>query len=142
MNIHDRSATAASTEFAALKSRLEATWSTGDYDTFSRYMQKDAESFYDRLHVPVGARLLDVACGAGQLALIAARNGAVVTMAGGACTKAIIVVGGALATDMKESDDYFLVGEIGTANNLAVRDYLNERCVPSICCADFPAMPQ
>jgi SAM-dependent methyltransferase len=52
---------------------------SGDYDVFSRYMEKDAEVFYQRLGIKPGARLLDVGCGAGQLALIAARAGAKVT---------------------------------------------------------------
>jgi SAM-dependent methyltransferase len=52
---------------------------TGDYDVFARYMEKDAEVFYQRLGITPGTRLLDVGCGAGQLALIAARAGAVVT---------------------------------------------------------------
>jgi SAM-dependent methyltransferase len=52
---------------------------TGDYDLFSRFMEKDAELFFQRLGVTPGIRLLDVGCGAGQLALIAARAGARVT---------------------------------------------------------------
>jgi len=63
-------------EVAPLKSRLRRIWNAGDYDRLSHYMQIEAESFYRRLAVPPGARLLDVACGSGQLALIAARNGA------------------------------------------------------------------
>lgn len=59
-----------------LKERLEGIWMTGDYDLFSRYMQRGAEEFYRRLGIPRGASVLDVACGSGQLALIAARNGA------------------------------------------------------------------
>ena len=66
-------------EFDQLKTRLKATWMTGDYDLFSRFMQKDAELFFQRLGVKPGTRLLDVGCGAGQLALIAARAGARVT---------------------------------------------------------------
>jgi SAM-dependent methyltransferase len=62
-----------------LKNRLKSTWMTGDYDVFARYMEKDAEVFYQRLGITPGTRLLDVGCGAGQLALIAARAGAVVT---------------------------------------------------------------
>jgi SAM-dependent methyltransferase len=62
-----------------LKSRLKSTWMTGDYDVFARYMEKDAEVFYQRLGITPGTSLLDVGCGAGQLALIAARAGAVVT---------------------------------------------------------------
>jgi SAM-dependent methyltransferase len=66
-------------EFEQLKSRLKTTWMTGDYDVFARYMEKDAEQIYQRLAVKPGTKLLDVGCGAGQLALIAARAGAQVT---------------------------------------------------------------
>ena len=68
-----------SSDFDQLKARLKTTWMTGDYDVFSRPMQKGAEEFFARLGVKPGARLLDVGCGAGQLALIAARSGANVT---------------------------------------------------------------
>jgi ubiquinone/menaquinone biosynthesis C-methylase UbiE len=63
----------------SLKSRLRTTWMAGDYDRFSRFIENDARSFYERLDVPPGAHLLDVACGSGQLALIAAREGVRVT---------------------------------------------------------------
>lgn len=71
--------TRTSTEFDQLKTRLKATWMTGDYDLFSRYMEKGSELFFHRLYFAPGTRLLDVGCGAGQLALIAARAGARVT---------------------------------------------------------------
>jgi len=61
-------------DIEGLKSRLRATWMAGDYDRFSRSMENDARSFYERLDVAPGAHLLDVACGSGQLALIAARE--------------------------------------------------------------------
>jgi SAM-dependent methyltransferase len=72
-------ATRTSTDFDELKTRLKTTWMTGDYDVFSRFMEADAERFFGRLGVAPGTRLLDVGCGAGQLALIAARRGARVT---------------------------------------------------------------
>src|SRR5215470_3661426 len=62
-----------------LKKRLRTTWMTGDYGRFSRYMERDAEAFYRRLPIKLGAQLLDVGCRAGQLSLIAARAGARVT---------------------------------------------------------------
>lgn len=62
-------------EIAPLKSRLRRIWNAGDYDRISRYTQIEAEGFYRRLGVQPGSRLLDVACGSGELALIAARNG-------------------------------------------------------------------
>lgn len=68
-----------SKDFDQLKARLKATWSMGDYDLFSRYMEDDAKEFFLRLGVTPGTRFLDVGCGAGQLALIAARAGARVT---------------------------------------------------------------
>src|SRR4029450_7547242 len=66
-------------EFEQLKTRLKTTWMTGDYDLFSRFMEKDAEVFFKRLGIKPGMKVLDVGCGAGQLALIAARTGAKVT---------------------------------------------------------------
>jgi SAM-dependent methyltransferase len=73
------SALAALPEIESLKSRLRTTWMAGDYDRFSRYMESDTRFFYERLDVAPGAHLLDVACGSGQLALIAAREGVGVT---------------------------------------------------------------
>ncbi|MEZ5400281.1 MAG: class I SAM-dependent methyltransferase [Bryobacteraceae bacterium] len=58
-----------------LKSRLKATWMTGDYDVFARYLETGADEFFRHLKIESGTSLLDVACGAGQLALIAARAG-------------------------------------------------------------------
>ena len=66
-------------EIDQLKDRLKHTWMSGNYGLFSRYMQKDAQEFLDRLEIKPKTRILDVACGAGQLALMAARAGAEVT---------------------------------------------------------------
>jgi SAM-dependent methyltransferase len=66
-------------ELDQLKMRLKATWMDGNYDLFSRFMEKQAEEFFRRLGVKPGARLLDVGCGAGQIALIAARAGVLAT---------------------------------------------------------------
>jgi len=66
-------------EIDNLKAKLKATWMSGDYDRFSRYMEQDARVFYERLDVPARSRLLDVACGSGQVALVAAREGLNVT---------------------------------------------------------------
>jgi SAM-dependent methyltransferase len=69
----------ASDELEQLKARLKVTWMAGDYDLFSRFMENDAVVFFRRLGVGKGTKLLDVGCGSGQLALIAARAGALVT---------------------------------------------------------------
>jgi SAM-dependent methyltransferase len=67
------------TDIDTLKARLKATWMDGNYDYFSRFMESSAIEFLDRLGVTPGASFLDVACGSGQLGLIAARRGAQVT---------------------------------------------------------------
>ena len=63
------------TEIENLKSRLQKTWMAGDYDRFSRYMEDGARQYYERLEIPPGAKLLDIGCGSGQLALMASREG-------------------------------------------------------------------
>jgi 2-polyprenyl-3-methyl-5-hydroxy-6-metoxy-1,4-benzoquinol methylase len=66
-------------EMSALKARLKATSESGNYGVFATYLEKGAFDFLDRLNIPAGTRLLDVACGAGQLTLPAARKGIQIT---------------------------------------------------------------
>ena len=58
-----------------LKAKLKATWMSGNYDYFSRFMESSAVEFLDRIGLPARGSLLDVACGSGQVALVAARRG-------------------------------------------------------------------
>src|SRR5687767_15887594 len=66
-------------EMSALKTSLKSTWESGDYGVFAKYLEKGALEFFDRLDIPPGTRLLDVACGAGQLTIPAAKRGIKVT---------------------------------------------------------------
>ncbi|MDH5194388.1 MAG: class I SAM-dependent methyltransferase, partial [Nitrospira sp.] len=66
-------------EMDSVKGRLKAIWTAGDYDRFSRHMEGGARAFYERLTIAPGGQLLDVACGSGQLALMAAKDGVEVT---------------------------------------------------------------
>src|SRR5215471_2765870 len=66
-------------ETAALKSKLKSMWTSGDYDRFSRQLKQGPEQMLERLAIPPGASVLDVACGSGAFALLAAREGAEVT---------------------------------------------------------------
>lgn len=68
-------AIAVTSEMESLKGRMKNTWTAGDYDRFSRYMEGGARDFYERLNVAPGSQFLDVGCGSGQLALIASRDG-------------------------------------------------------------------
>lgn len=66
-------------DMQALKDRLKATWMSGDYGHFAKYLEPGALEFLERLAVAPGTRMLDVACGAGQIAIPAARQGVRVT---------------------------------------------------------------
>ncbi|HKO61980.1 MAG TPA: class I SAM-dependent methyltransferase [Pyrinomonadaceae bacterium] len=62
-----------------LKEKLKATWMAGDFGQVAKVIEKCAEEFIDRLALSPGARVLDVACGSGNLAVPAAHKGANVT---------------------------------------------------------------
>ena len=62
-----------------LKERMRESWMAGDFGQIARYSAKCAAEFVDRLAIQPGARVLDVACGTGNLAIPAARKGALVT---------------------------------------------------------------
>lgn len=62
-----------------LKIWLQEAWRRGDYAHFYPYMEPGAREFLLRLDIAPGAKLLDVGCGGGHLALLAAQAGAQVT---------------------------------------------------------------
>lgn len=67
------------TEMDSLKQRLKSTWSAGDFGQIAKSYQRGAASFISELGIEPGQRVLDVACGNGNLSLPAAKAGAVVT---------------------------------------------------------------
>lgn len=66
-------------DLQALKTRLRATWIAGDFGEIAKSYAAGAEEFVQSLNLQPGMRVLDVASGTGNLALPAARLGAVVT---------------------------------------------------------------
>jgi len=68
-----------SSEMSALKTKLRATWIAGDFGQIARFYTDQATEFINRLNLRPGMKVLDVACGTGNLALPAARAGAEVT---------------------------------------------------------------
>ncbi len=66
-------------EMESLKTRLKAMWMAGDFGQVAKHIETGAEEFIARLALKPGVRLLDVACGSGNLAIPAARAGAIVT---------------------------------------------------------------
>ena len=65
-------------EMESLKTRLRAMWMAGNFAEVAKHTAATAEEFIARLDFEPGARVLDVACGSGNLSIPAARAGAVV----------------------------------------------------------------
>jgi SAM-dependent methyltransferase len=63
----------------ALTDRVRATWTAGDFGRIARGYVRGAAEFIARLDLQPGQRVLDVACGTGNLSIPAARTGAAVT---------------------------------------------------------------
>lgn len=66
-------------DMQALKTRQKNMWMSGNYATFATYLVDGALDFLAFCDIPAGAKVLDVACGAGQTALPLARKGCKVT---------------------------------------------------------------
>jgi SAM-dependent methyltransferase len=63
----------------AIKAREKATWQSGDAGRLEPLTETAAHEFVDRLPLRPGQRLLDLACGTGNLSLAAARRGCLVS---------------------------------------------------------------
>jgi SAM-dependent methyltransferase len=66
-------------DFAALKTRQQAAWSTGDYSVIGTTLQIVGESLAEACDLKTDERVLDVAAGNGNATLAAARRGCLVT---------------------------------------------------------------
>jgi SAM-dependent methyltransferase len=66
-------------EMETLKGKLRDTWIAGDFGEIARGIEEGGEEFVARLDLNRGDRVLDVACGTGNLAIPAAKLGANVT---------------------------------------------------------------
>ncbi len=62
-----------------IKEAMRATWMAGDFGVVAKTISGSAEAFVTRLSIPPNTRVLDVACGTGNLAIPLARQGAAVT---------------------------------------------------------------
>ena len=69
----------ASVDFTAVKSKQQATWGSGDYAVIGTTLQITGEELCEAVDVAAGERVLDVAAGNGNASLAAARRGAIVT---------------------------------------------------------------
>jgi ubiquinone/menaquinone biosynthesis C-methylase UbiE len=71
--------TAAASELAALKTRQQAAWSSGDYAVVGTTLQIVGEQLCEALDLRSGSKVLDVAAGNGMASLAAARRWCAVT---------------------------------------------------------------
>jgi ubiquinone/menaquinone biosynthesis C-methylase UbiE len=73
------SSSAAATDLAAVKTRQQAAWSTGNYAVVGTTLQIVGENLCEALDLRAGSRVLDVAAGNGNATLAAARRWCEVT---------------------------------------------------------------
>lgn len=69
----------ASPDFAQLKANMKSVWMAGDFGQIANYAVHAGVDFIARTPIKHGDRVLDVACGTGNVSLPAARAGAEVT---------------------------------------------------------------
>lgn len=62
-----------------IKDSMRTAWMAGDFGVVAKTQSANSEAFVNRLAIPPGARVLDVACGTGNSAIPLARQGAIVT---------------------------------------------------------------
>lgn len=63
-----------SIDFRVITERQQATWATGDFNEIARQVMSVSEALCQSVDPHAGQRVLDVACGSGNAALVAARR--------------------------------------------------------------------
>jgi SAM-dependent methyltransferase len=77
MTLMNTSATSPAIDINAIKARQKATWESGDFGQVAKLITPVAEEFMAGIDLRPGMKVLDAACGTGNLAVIAARRGCV-----------------------------------------------------------------
>lgn len=73
------SSTATTPSIDQIKANMRNTWMAGDFGVVAKTISAGAEAFIQRLAIPAGERVLDIATGTGNLAIPLARSGCFVT---------------------------------------------------------------
>src|SRR5262245_18206699 len=66
-----------STDIKSIEARQKATWESGDFGEVAKFIMTGAEDFMARIDFQPGTKVLDAACGTGNLAVLAAHRGCV-----------------------------------------------------------------
>jgi len=104
-------------DFTELKQKHRTVWASGDYDQIARGIQAVADHVVRSGCIRTGERVLDIACGTGNTALMARARGAVVT--GVDLTPELLAVARRRAADAGYSDITWIEGD---AENLPLPD--------------------
>jgi SAM-dependent methyltransferase len=64
-------------DIQSLKACQKSTWESGDFGQVAKFIMVDAEQFMARIELQPGMKVLDAACGTGNLAVLAARRGCI-----------------------------------------------------------------
>jgi len=96
-------------DFTELKQKHRTVWASGDYDQIARGIQAVADHVVRNGCIRTGERVLDIACGTGNTALMARGRGAVV--AGVDLTRELLAVARRRAADAGYSDITWIEGD-------------------------------
>lgn len=66
-------------DIEAARARIKTIWTSGDFGKIAESIQTHADAFVAGLPINANMRVLDVACGTGNTAVLAAQRGAIVT---------------------------------------------------------------
>jgi ubiquinone/menaquinone biosynthesis C-methylase UbiE len=66
-----------SVDIETIKARQKATWESGDFGEVAKHLTDIADKFMSRIDLKPGMKVLDAACGTGNLAMLAAQRGCV-----------------------------------------------------------------
>jgi SAM-dependent methyltransferase len=64
-------------DIQSIKARQKSTWESGDFGQVAKFIMTDAEQFMASIDLLPGTKVLDAACGTGNLAVLAARRGCI-----------------------------------------------------------------
>lgn len=114
------------TDFTQLKQKHRQVWASGDYDRIAQSIQAVADHVVRSARIRAGERVLDIACGTGNTALMARARGASVT--GLDLTPELLAVARKRADDEGYDD---ITWQEGDAENLPFPDGLFDVVVSS-----------
>ena len=63
-------------DIGIIKQKMAATWANGDFGVIAKTLMPAANDLIDSLEIGPGSKVLDVACGSGNLAIVSSRKGA------------------------------------------------------------------